>query len=141
MHSYSSALMASFASDGVPPLVLQNRSTRNAAAALNSHLNFQLGDLDYAGHETSLGPCWGMKWRIGLRTADVFFDSQADELFAAAAAPGKSGIFARSISDNFWGIGPHATLRPAERSALAVDRLWRKKASSRYLANKPFPIS
>ncbi len=56
-----------------------------------------------------------MKWRIGLRTADVYFDSQADELFAAAAAPGKSGIFQRSISDNFWGIGPHATLELSTR--------------------------
>jgi hypothetical protein len=44
-----------------------------------------------------------MKWRIGLRTADVFFDSQADE-------PVASGIFERSISNNFWGIGPHAAL-------------------------------
>ena len=51
---------------------------------------------------------WGMKWRIGLRYADVFFDSQADEPLAAAAAG--SGIFERSISNNFWGIGPHAAL-------------------------------
>ena len=67
-----------------------------------------VGDLDYASRETSLGPSWGMKWRIGLRTADVFFDSQADEPLAAAAAG--SGIFERSISNNFWGIGPHAAL-------------------------------
>jgi hypothetical protein len=49
-----------------------------------------------------------MKWRIGLRAADVFFDSQADEL--PADAEHHSGIFERSISNNFWGIGPHAGL-------------------------------
>ena len=80
----------------------------DATAALKSHLNIHLGDLDYASRETSLGPCWGMKWRIGLRYADVFFDSRADEPLAAAAAG--SGIFERSISNNFWGIGPHAAL-------------------------------
>jgi hypothetical protein len=75
-------------------------------AALKSHLNLQLVDLDYGSHETSLGPDWGMKWRVGLRYADVFFDSQADEPLSQAT----SGIFEHGISDNFWGIGPHATL-------------------------------
>ena len=85
----------------------------DAAAALTSHLNLDVIDLDYAANETSLGPCWGMKWRIGLRSANVFFDSTADEPFAAAAAG--SGIFERSISDNFWGIGPHAALELKRR--------------------------
>jgi hypothetical protein len=80
----------------------------DATAALNSHLNIDVEDLDYAIRETSLGTNWGMKWRLGLRYADVLFDSQADEPLAAAAA--HSGIFSRSIRDNFWGIGPHATL-------------------------------
>lgn len=80
----------------------------DAAAALQSHLNMNVGDVDYASRETSLGPNWDMKWRIGLRTADVFFASQADEPLAAAAAG--SGFFERSISNNFWGIGPHAAL-------------------------------
>jgi hypothetical protein len=80
----------------------------DAIGALSSHLNMYLGDLDYASRETSLGPCWGMKWRIGLRYADVFFDSQADEDETLAAAG--SGVFQRAISDNFWGIGPHAGL-------------------------------
>ena len=75
---------------------------------MSSHLRINVGDIDYASNETSLGPDWGMKWRIGLRTADVFFDSQADEPILAAAA--NSGIFQRSIANNFWGIGPHAGL-------------------------------
>jgi hypothetical protein len=80
----------------------------DATAALTSHLSINMGDLDYASRETSLGPNWGMKWRIGLRAADLLFDSQADEPLAAAAAPGASGVFQRAISNDFWGIGPHA---------------------------------
>jgi hypothetical protein len=78
----------------------------DAAAALKSHLRINVGDLDYASRETSLGESWGMKWRIGLRTADVLFDSQADEPPHAAG----NGIFGRGISNDFWGIGPHAAL-------------------------------
>jgi hypothetical protein len=81
----------------------------DAAAALSSRLDMNLGDLDYASRETSLGPCWGMKWRIGLRYADVFFDSQATEPVSHAA----SGVFQRAISNNFWGIGPHAAVELA----------------------------
>ena len=51
----------------------------DATVALTSHLNMDVGDLDYASRETSLGPYWGMKWRIGLRIADLSFDSRADE--------------------------------------------------------------
>ena len=66
-------------------------------------------DLDYAAHETSSGPTWDMKWRIGVRRADALFDSRADELPALAAPPG-SGFYERTISNTFWGIGPHAAV-------------------------------
>jgi hypothetical protein len=83
----------------------------DAAAALRSRLQIHVGDVDYASRETSLGPAWDMKWRIGLRTANVFFDSRADEPVAAAAG----GVFERSISNNFLGVGPHATLELGKR--------------------------
>ena len=85
----------------------------DATAGLVSHLNMQVIDIDYASRETSLGPCWDMKWRIGLRTANVSFDSQAQESLAAAVAGG--GIFQRSIFDNFFGVGPHAALELKRR--------------------------
>ena len=81
----------------------------DAAATLTSHLSMDVGDVDYASHETSLGPNWLMKWRIGLRFAGLSFDSQAVESAAAAAPPG-SGIFQRSIENDYFGVGPHATL-------------------------------
>jgi hypothetical protein len=49
-----------------------------------------------------------MKWRFGLRYANVFFDSVADEPFVAAAAG--SGIFERRNSNTWSGVGPHVGL-------------------------------
>ena len=90
----------------------------DATAALTSHLNLQVADLDYGSSETSLesmlGPGFGMKWRLGLRTADMAFDSRADEPLAATA-PAGSGFYERSVSDHFWGIGPHASVELSRR--------------------------
>jgi hypothetical protein len=85
----------------------------DAAAMLTSHLSMDVGDMDYASIETSLGENWRMKWRIGLRVAGLSFDSQAVEPLAAAAAG--SGIFQRSIEDDYVGFGPHATLELTSR--------------------------
>ncbi len=75
-------------------------------AALRSRLDLNIADLDYISHEFSLWPNWDMTWRFGHRYADVYFDSRADEAFAAAAAG--SGVFERRVSDSFWGFGPHS---------------------------------
>ena len=91
----------------------------DGTATLNSHLDLQVGDFDYASNETSLetmlGPGWGMKWRVGLRTADILFNSRADEPLADAIAG--SRYYERAISNHFWGIGPHA--------AVELSRRWR----------------
>jgi hypothetical protein len=78
----------------------------DALAALKSRLDLNLIELDYASREFSLWPHWDMKWWIGGRYAYVYFDSRADEPFAAAAAG--SGVFERRTSDSFVGFGPHA---------------------------------
>ncbi len=81
-------------------------------AALKSRLDLNIADFDYISREFSLWPKADMKWRFGLRYADVYFDSRADESLAAAAAG--SGVFERRVSDSFWGLGPH--------SGVEVDR-------------------
>ncbi len=53
---------------------------------------------------------WWMKWHLGLRGTDIFFDSTADETKAAAGAAGASGIYERRVNNNFWGLGPSWTL-------------------------------
>ena len=54
-----------------------------------------------------------MKWRLGLRGSDVYFDSRVDEPFAAAA--GGSGVFERRETNNYWGLGPHGSLELERR--------------------------
>lgn len=76
-------------------------------ATLTSRLSMNVADLDYASNELSICTWW-MKWHFGLRGADVFFDSRADEDPAVAA--GGSGVFERRMTSNFWGLGPHASL-------------------------------
>jgi hypothetical protein len=77
----------------------------DGVAALKSRLDVNIGDLDYLSWEMSLWPDCGMKWWFGLRLANVFFDSQATEDFAAAAAG--SGVFAAHTTNHFLGGGPH----------------------------------
>jgi hypothetical protein len=91
----------------------------DAAASLTSHLDMNVGDADYASVEFPVVLNWIMKWRIGLRTADLLFTSEADEPFAAAA--GGSGFFQRTESNNFWGIGPHAAVElTSERTSVGL---------------------
>jgi hypothetical protein len=68
-------------------------------AVLRSRLSLSTWDLDYAAWESSLDPHFEMKWRVGVRLADVFFDSQA------------AGFFREERTSNFFfGAGPHAGL-------------------------------
>ena len=75
-------------------------------AALKSRLDMNVADFDYISSEFSLWPDWDMTWRFGIRYADIYFDSRADESVAAAAAG--SGVFEQRVSNRFWGVGPHA---------------------------------
>ena len=85
----------------------------DAPAALKSRLDLNIADLDYISREFSLWPNWDMTWRLGGRTAWIYFDSRADEPFAAAAAG--SGVFEQRTSDSFVGFGPHAGVELARR--------------------------
>ncbi|MFL5244981.1 MAG: Lpg1974 family pore-forming outer membrane protein [Gemmataceae bacterium] len=77
----------------------------DSVSALRSRLDVNVVDCDYSSWEISLWPKCEMKWRLGMRYADVFFDAQAEELFALAAAG--SGVFQRAVSNSYVGFGPH----------------------------------
>lgn len=66
---------------------------------LHTRLSLHVFDLDYANHEYSLGPLWDMKWRVGLRAANMTIGYRAD---------GPAG--AKNVSNFFWGVGPHVGL-------------------------------
>jgi hypothetical protein len=81
-------------------------SAQDSLAALKSRLDLNIIDLDYTSREFSLWPHWDMTWRFGLRWADVYFDSRAEEPFGVAAAG--SGIFETRTTNSYLGFGPHA---------------------------------
>ena len=86
----------------------------DALAALQSRLDINTLDFDYASREWSLLPCcWDMKWEFGLRFSSIYFDSTDEEPVGAAAAG--SGIFEQHDSNRFLGVGPHMGLELAKR--------------------------
>jgi hypothetical protein len=68
-------------------------------ASVRSRLNLNSLDIDYGQREYGLGPCWDMKWRLGVRLASVYFDSQIGGIVEEQ----------RATSD-YIGAGPHAQL-------------------------------
>lgn len=73
-------------------------------AALDSNLYAHVFDFDYANDEYALGPLWDMRWKIGGRLSNVYFDSQI------------VGPFVEQRTTNFFlGGGPHAGLDLARR--------------------------
>jgi hypothetical protein len=66
---------------------------------LTSRVNFNVVDLDYSGSEISLGHWMDMKWRVGVRYSNIYFDSRI-----SGAALEQHG------SSLFNGAGPRAGL-------------------------------
>jgi Legionella pneumophila major outer membrane protein precursor len=91
-------------------------------ADLRSRLDLNVIDLDYASREITILPGWLMRWSLGVRYMNMYFDSQEIEPFAEAAAG--SGIFADGESNSYWGIGPDWGLELAKRlgdTGLSID--------------------
>jgi hypothetical protein len=82
----------------------------NGDAGLKSRLNVNVFDLAYAGHPCSLSPLWDLQWKAGVRVASVYFDSRA-------IGP----VFTQSVSNNFVGAGPLASVEVARRFADAPE--------------------
>ena len=91
-------------------LTSEGRGTAvNAAGAFDvrSRLDINQFDFDYASARYSPGPFWDLKWRVGARLADVFFDSRVS-----------NGVFEQAASNNFFGGGPHFALDAERRIGL-----------------------
>jgi hypothetical protein len=71
----------------------------NPDALLKSRLSLDVFDFDYGGPEINIGRYIDLKWRIGVRLADVFFDSRA-----------AGEVTEQRSSNHFIGAGPHAGL-------------------------------
>jgi hypothetical protein len=73
---------------------------------LTSRLNANVADLDWVSNEWVPWQGWEMRVRVGLRYLNVYYDSQASEPFAEAAAG--STVFDQRTTNSTWVLGPHA---------------------------------
>ena len=78
---------------------------------LNSGFNLNTIDLDYSNSEMSLGPKWDMRWTVGLRWLFLNFNSVAQQSFNQAYFG--SGVLQEQVTNNLWGLGPHAGIEIA----------------------------
>ncbi|HVS39900.1 MAG TPA: Lpg1974 family pore-forming outer membrane protein [Gemmataceae bacterium] len=78
----------------------------------HSRLDLDEFDFDYIMARYSPGPFWNLQGRVGIRLADVYFDSGAE----------LAGVACEQASSNFIGAGPHFGLE-AERRFPMVDGL------------------
>jgi hypothetical protein len=91
----------------------QHIATANGPGNLSSQLSFNIVDFDYNSRELSLWPNWAMEWFVGARIMSMFYESQLNTSFSAAAAG--NGIFQQRQYNNLFGAGPHAALEVARR--------------------------
>ena len=68
-------------------------------AQVRSRMNFNIIDLLYASHESSLGPLWDMRWDAGVRLTNFYYDTRAT-----------SPALEQRASNDFRGGGPKAGL-------------------------------
>jgi hypothetical protein len=84
--------------DGSNPL-----ATASGPAHDSGRLALNTFDFGYGSQEFSLGPCWDMRWRTGVRTSVVYYDARLS-FDQPAADPGT--LLAQREVNYFWGLGP-----------------------------------
>jgi hypothetical protein len=78
-------------------------------ATLSSRFDVNVADLDWSSAEFSPYKLWDMTMRFGLRYMYVYFDSQANESSAEAAAG--SGLVSSRTTNSYAALGPHAAVQ------------------------------
>ena len=74
-------------------------------AGVGSKLQFNLADFDYVSRQFTPWERWGVKWRIGLRTLQMFYNTTLTQPFDVASAG--SGVFQQLGSNAYHGYGGH----------------------------------
>jgi len=85
-----------------------------------SHLGVNYTDVDYGSREYTPWTNWGMKWRVGVRTAYTWFDTSVSEPFSVAAAG--NGVYAARTLNYTVGAGPHFGIQ--------IDHKWNETGLS-----------
>jgi len=74
-------------------------------AGVGSKFQFNLADFDYVSRQFTPWERWGLKWRIGLRTLQMFYNTTLTQPFDVASAG--SGIFQQQGYNAYHGYGGH----------------------------------
>jgi hypothetical protein len=80
---------------------------------LHSRLDLNQLDFDYANREFPPASWWDMRWRVGLRLVNMFFDTHASQ--PAVDLVLGPGLLQQNSSNYLEGAGPHAGLELARR--------------------------
>lgn len=75
---------------------------------LNSRLDLQTFDFDYATRDFLLGAHWEMRARVGARIGYAYFDSTEGDVFAPNDPTRPLLFVSTRTSNRFVGAGPHA---------------------------------
>jgi hypothetical protein len=82
----------------------QDFVNNNGPSNLRGRFNFNTVDLDYASHEMSLWTWADMRWHLGCRFANIYFD---DHLVSGLAlTPAGDGVADQRFTNYFYGFGP-----------------------------------
>ncbi len=77
----------------------------DGAANLTSQLSVHIVDLDYVTKQFTQSDKWEMRWRAGVRTTVVFYDSILNQSVGEASSG--TGILQQQASNFYAGVGPH----------------------------------
>src|SRR5262249_53264338 len=81
-------------------------SINGVVAPIRTRADFQVLDFDYGTAPMEVAPRWDLSWRIGVRLADIFFDSrvvadgdlmQASNTYLAGGAHGRAELERRIV--------------------------------------------
>jgi hypothetical protein len=89
---------------------------------MKSRLNINEVDLVYSTREITLIPHWDMRWKVGVRGLDVFFDAASDQPATPGVLPG--GLIGQHTSSNFLGAGPLVGLELTCATCMSGLVLW-----------------
>jgi hypothetical protein len=78
-----------------------------------SDISVNYADIDYGSREFTPSPYWDMRWRVGMRIAETFVATRAEDSFAIAAA--SNGIFSARQTATTVGFGPHFAVEMGRR--------------------------
>jgi hypothetical protein len=90
--------------------------------SMKSRLDINEVDLVYATREITVIPPWDMRWKVGVRGLNVFFDGASNQSATPAVLPG--GFIGQQAANDFLGAGPLIGLELTCATGVPKLTLW-----------------